>query len=185
MNKYVGLLSLALLAACGAPKQNTAFYTFDTAAPRTVANRKISVDVGRVRIPEYLDRPQMVTTSGVSVDIDQHNRWAENPGTLIQRRLISNLASSLPASTVKDANFISTPGDYAVFVEVYRLDGAIPGAPQISAMYSITGDNSAPHVRRVAYTGAAASDYAEYAASLGALIDRLSDDIARDLAKIK
>ena len=58
-----------LLTACGGASQNAKFYTLSSiAAPEparaTVSQEVLVIAVGPLRIPEYLDRPQIITRTG-------------------------------------------------------------------------------------------------------------------------
>ncbi|MDE6570976.1 MAG: PqiC family protein [Alphaproteobacteria bacterium] len=158
MKKYVGLLLAGLLAACAGRSPESSFYTLAGVGDVTpVSQMTGTVDVARVRIPEYIDRPQIVTMSGVNVHLAQDNRWAEGLAPMIQRKLIHNIGAYLPRATVKDANFAAPAGD---------ADAA-----------------SAPHTVR--YSEPAGADYTEYVGAVSRMVDRLSRDIAKDIAALK
>ena len=78
------------------------------------------------------------------------------------------------------------PADYAVFIEIYRLDGNIPGQVQLDATYSINeqGGNTL-RTRRVQYDTECGDSYADYVHSMGVLVDMLSRDISRDLSRLE
>ncbi|MDE6477817.1 MAG: PqiC family protein [Alphaproteobacteria bacterium] len=187
MKKYVGLLLAGLLAACAGRSPESSFYTLAGVGDVTpVSQMTGTVDVARVRIPEYIDRPQIVTMSGVNVHLAQDNRWAEGLGPMIQRKLIHNIGAYLPRATVKDANFAAPAGDYSVFVEIYELNGRLGDTAQLVAAYSVAGDAdaaSAPHTVR--YSEPAGADYTEYVGAVSRMVDRLSRDIAKDIAALK
>jgi uncharacterized lipoprotein YmbA len=59
------------------------------------------VGVLPVRLPEYLDRPQLVTEIGAEqVRVDEYARWAEPLPAAVTRTLAENLALLLPESRV-------------------------------------------------------------------------------------
>ena len=109
MQKYIGLGAVIMLAGCMGRTPESSFYTFapglncathDGGECVTHATAPVTVDVARVRVAEYIDRPQMVTLDGVNVVVSQDNRWAESLGQMVQRRLISELSTRLPAASV-------------------------------------------------------------------------------------
>lgn len=184
MKKYAVLLCVATLCACMPKQKESAFYTLASSDVESVSDARVSVDVGRIKMPEYIDRSQMVTTSGVNVDVNPHNRWAESLGAMVQRKVITNIGHSLPRATVKDGNFMAPTGDYSVFVEVYNLDGELGGAARLVAIYSISDADGATLVtKNVAYKKQVGDDYAAYAGAVGELVDELSHDIAVDLGR--
>lgn len=183
MKKYMGLMGLLVLTGCMGRTPESSFYTF---APRdgcaVISQARRTIDVGRVRIAEYIDRPQMVTTDGARVTVNQTNRWAEGLGQLAGRRVITNLNASMPNAVIKDATF-GTPGDCHVDIEIFTLDGILGGDVRMDAIYTLgCGDQN--KTRRMTYTAPAGDDYVDYATSVGGLIDQMSDDIARDMNAI-
>lgn len=186
MTKYIALACGLLLCACARNSGEPAYYTLgDNPGGTAISAKKMSIDVGRIKIPEYIDRPQMVTTSGVNVNMVQEHRWAEGLSPMIQRRLISGLRKRLTGASVKSSDFVGAVGDYAVFVEVYSLDGAVPGTVRMDAMYSIMADGNAARTRRVEYSAECGDSYADYAAGIGTLVDDLARSISRDLDKME
>ncbi len=186
MKKYIMFVAGAILAGCAMRSPSPSFYTF--AIPdsdmRAVSDKSMTVDINRVKVPEYLTRPQIVTISGVTADISQSARWAEDVSAMMHGRLIAAVGKYLPRATVKDANFMAATGDCGVFVEVYRMDGELNDRVYLDAVYSVAcGDVNEGAVRRVHYDMPAGADYASYAAAAGGLMDNLARDIARDLVK--
>ena len=83
--------------------------------------------IGPVEIPQYLDRPQMVTQDDKGmINIAQFDRWGESLDAGIARLIIENLNLMLP-----DGNFemfpcnFAIPLDYQVTVDVAQLDNEL------------------------------------------------------------
>lgn len=191
MKKTWAILATIMLAGCmGGRSPEPSFYTFgsgmnctmDDGTCITHQTSHMTVDVSRVRVAEYIDRPQMVTRNGVNVFVSQDNRWAEGLGGMIQRRLISELSTRLPSASIKDANFAGPAGDYSVFVEINQMDGTLGGMGRLSAVYTIGKNGELARPRVVNYTAHMGDTYGEYAGMMGNLMDKLAGDIARDLA---
>ncbi|MEJ2613246.1 MAG: ABC-type transport auxiliary lipoprotein family protein [Candidatus Thiodiazotropha sp.] len=79
---YGGLGFFFLLTGCFKSPQ-VAFYTLNSqafvdSAPENISNLKdITVGIGSVEIPEYLDRPQIVTLKGPHrLHLAEFHRWA-------------------------------------------------------------------------------------------------------------
>ena len=187
MKKYIAVVFATILCACANRYSGPAYYSLgDDVNGRAISADKMSVDVARIKIPEYMDRPQIVTTDGVSVNISQDNRWAENLSPMLGRRIMDGIRTRITGASVKSVDFIGTPADYTIFVEVYRMDGALPGTVRMDASYSINGpDGNALRTRRVEYSSDSADDYADYVRKLGEMVDMLSRDISRDLTRIE
>jgi len=185
MSKYFVLLLVVALGACTGRSPQPTYYTLAANNDAVAVSQMTgAVDVARVRIPEYIDRPQMVTTSGVQVNLAQDNRWAERLAPMMQRKLIQNIGAYLPRTTVKDANFAAPAGDYAVFVEIYELNGQLGDMARMVAAYSITGLASSIKPRTVQYSAPAGDTYDQYAISVSQMMDKLSRDISNDIATL-
>lgn len=82
------------------------------------------IGIGPVRIPEYLNRPQIVVKSkDETVHFDEFNRWAESLDFSFARLINENLTSMF-----KGASFVMFPWDlaisvkYQVVVDILRLE---------------------------------------------------------------
>ncbi|MCK9615034.1 MAG: PqiC family protein [Candidatus Omnitrophica bacterium] len=71
------------------------------------------IGIGPLRIPEYLNRPQIVTNNkDKTVIFDEFNRWAESLDFALARLINNNLTLML-----KDASFQMFPWDFAIAVK--------------------------------------------------------------------
>jgi uncharacterized protein len=107
----------------------------------TPLDQNISVGLGPVTIPDYLDRPQIVTrTSQNSVLLAEFDRWAEPLSGTISRTLAENLSSLLHTDTVV---LYPWPGSvdiaYQVLVDVFRFDGVLGEKAILDAQWSVLG----------------------------------------------
>lgn len=143
----VCLLSAMLLTAC-APKTSPAqFYRLEPldGAPVRGDNR-ISAQViglGPVRIPAYLDRPQMVTgATGNRMSLDEFHRWAEPLRDSLGLVLSESLAARLPGTQflVFPWNRALTP-DYQIEIDVRRFHVNAEGIAELRANWSILRNN--------------------------------------------
>lgn len=127
---YVLCPFLIIIGGCGR-SQTARFYTLTaltdppTEGQAAPAARSVAVGLGPIRLPAYLDRPQIVTrVSPNEVKFAEYHRWAAP--------LASNLASALEEnlSTLLGSDLIAlypwkstTPIDCRVEIEVSRFDG--------------------------------------------------------------
>ena len=101
-----GLMLLALLASggCFRHSQSDQFYMLQAAdgpAPSSVGRPGLLVGVGPVRIPAYLDRPQIVMAmSGPEYHLSEEHRWAERLDENIARVSAQNLARFIPTDRI-------------------------------------------------------------------------------------
>ena len=126
----LGLISALCLWGCGTDKSSR-FYTLipaGSAGNPSLAGPPLYIAISSVGIPDYLDRPQIVTRDGKDeLKIAEFDRWAGELQNDITRVLAETLASSFPGYRV----FILTgrhamPADYSITVQVARFDPA-PG----------------------------------------------------------
>jgi uncharacterized lipoprotein YmbA len=139
----VATLLLLVAAAC-APTQPTQFYTLSSVQlpPKDGAdNLRTVVAVGPVSLPEYLDRPQIVTrASGNRVMLAEFNSWVEPINGMFIRVLVENLSLLLATD-----NVIALPQrrpmrlDYQVEVDVTRFDADLNGRALLDARWRVFG----------------------------------------------
>jgi uncharacterized lipoprotein YmbA len=136
-------LVLTLGGCAGSP--NSKFYLLEplTGPPApdgTVPiDGTISIGVGPVTLPEYLDRPQIVTRSNRNtVLLAEFDRWAEPLSGNFSRTLAENLTHLLHNDSVAPYPW---PGSidvaYQVLVDVYRFDGILGEKAWLDAQYSV------------------------------------------------
>jgi hypothetical protein len=138
--------ALALLPGCATSKP-ARFYLLEAlenlTAPMVgaVPESSVTLGVGPVTLPEYLDRPQIVTRDQSSrLELAEHDRWAEPLAKNFARVLTENLSALLTEERV--AVFLwpgSPPVEYRVAVEVLQFDGFRDGTAILLARWSILG----------------------------------------------
>lgn len=121
-----------LIVIGGCSRTQTAkFYTLNAltdAQPGTQAlasDQDVAVGLGPIRLPEYLDRPQIVTRVGPNeVRFAEYHRWAGPLAGDLSNILAENLSNSLGSSRVALFPWKSTtPIDCRVEIDITRFDG--------------------------------------------------------------
>ena len=118
---YLLTLLLLLLAGCGTspPVQYYGLDSMDISYTQDEEGAPV-LALGPFRMPEYLNRSQMVTRGhGAELIVDDVNRWAEPLDDAIHRILASNLDRLLDAVVV-----VAYPSSTLLAVD-YRLVGRI------------------------------------------------------------
>jgi uncharacterized lipoprotein YmbA len=109
----------------------------------------LTLGIGPVEMPEYLDRPQIVTqVSENQLQLGDFDQWAEPLGKTVMRTLADNLASLLCVE-----EFVFYPGewsgtDYQVAVTVTRFHGLTGGVVSLSAQWQVKEGGSGRVVAR-------------------------------------
>jgi uncharacterized protein len=99
----------------------------------------ISLGIGPIRLPGYLDRQEIVTrVSPNRIDLSEYDQWAEPLETNFSRVLGQNLAVLLPINRLVFFPWESTRSPaYQVEVEVLRFEANVAGDVQMSAHWAI------------------------------------------------
>ena len=122
------VITLALTACGTTPNSN--YYLLTSEATNIPADSVLSLGVGPIEIPEYLNRNAFVYSRDHNqLHIASFERWAEPLDSAIERVLRLNLASLLNTQNVQSYPFGSNEKpEYAVEVSLLRLDADNSGA---------------------------------------------------------
>ena len=190
MSTWAGV-SLALLGALTgcATTPDARFYTLgEPASPVAAADSTLSLALGPIDLPRYLDRPQMVTRDdGNRLAVDEYNRWGGSLEEEIQRVLSAHLGSRLGTARVYTyPSRIVAVTDYRIALDVRRFDGTLGGQVALDAAWSLIDDRSGEvvEVGRGRYEApVTAPGHAGYAGALGGLLGQLGRDLAAAVAQ--
>ena len=188
--------SYALLAAAVGGCANSPPSDFFVLTPMTEAvelpsgpppGEGFSLGIGPVKIPDYLNRAQIVTRAGPNrLDVNEFNRWGGSFAT----NLASVLAQNLSAILGTDDVFIF-PADeamdprYRVVLSILQFDGALGENVVLDARWTITGprrSNQLDTGRSVVRQATSSNTYEAYVAAQSQALETLSRELA---AKIK
>jgi hypothetical protein len=181
------LVSGSLLATTGClgGGAQTRFYVLaPLAGPVATAadSRSVTIGVGPVRLPGYVDRAPLVTRRGAEeIDVADLDRWGEPLADGVPRIIADNLAALMPAARIALFPWSgSRAPQYQVVVEVARFDGPLGGALVLDARWRVIGsDRRDPSEHRFSVaepTGA--PTYPALVAAMSRALDGLSREIA-------
>ncbi len=144
--RRAGLLALlalsCLLAAC-AESQPSRFYMLSSLPPAEAggSTKPLSVGVGPISMPEYLNRPQIVTRDGeTKLALAEFDRWGEPLEELFSQVMTANLSALLQTERVYSLPRRRTAGlDYQVEIDVFRFDADQTGLVYLTARWSLYG----------------------------------------------
>jgi uncharacterized lipoprotein YmbA len=181
-------LTALLLAGCGGERTiQPRFYVLTATAPPAIAEpaagrEPVTVGVGPVRLPAYLDRPQIVTRRAADeIEVAEFDRWGEPLADGVPRTIANDLSALLPQDSV--AVFPWPAGRtirYQVLVDVSRFDGAAGGDIVLDARWRVLGPDRHELVgrRSVIHEPTGGSGYTAVAAAMSRVLARLSREIA-------
>ena len=156
MNRFYSRLTgiviiLGLLISAGCISGTTAPSSFYVLNPITDAKKEtpqiseketILIGVGNIELPNYLDRPQIVTRiTNNKLKLGEFDMWAENLSDsfpVILADNLSNLLSDQPVAIIPGVGVMQV--DYRVKVDVTRMDGTLGGDAILIARWGIFGD---------------------------------------------
>jgi uncharacterized lipoprotein YmbA len=152
--------------------------------------RCLAIGIGPVTLPQYLERPQIVTRlSSNEMKLADFDQWAEPLKDNFTRVMAENLSAMLCADAMAIFPWTgSTPVDYQIQVEVIRLDGTLGGEVVMTARWAIMGEDS----RKLLYTTtssyrapvADSDDYTPFVAAQSRLVEKFSQDVAEAIREV-
>lgn len=136
-------LSLAV-AGCGS-SPTAKFYVLSAVktqeAPGNVASQveRPSLAIGPVEIPDYLDRPQIVTrTTQNELFISEFDRWGGSIKDDVERVLVENLGALLASDGIVVFSWNRRlPASYRMPVKVLRFDADPGGSVPLKVLWSV------------------------------------------------
>ncbi len=106
-----------------------------------IKTKIFNIKVGPVQIPDYLDRPQIVTASGGNeLKLAEFDRWAGSLEQDVTRVMSEDLAVLLPADRFRVAQWSSwsaAASQYQVAVNIIRFEGAPGRSVLLKAQWTI------------------------------------------------
>ncbi|MFZ7125612.1 MAG: PqiC family protein [Desulfobacterales bacterium] len=185
------VLSVGWVLGCMGQTPPASFYDLSVDAAMGSALRAgpsvSAVGIGPVRIPDALDRLQIVTRqSPQRLDVSEFHRWGSRLREALPRVVAENIAALMPGTPVVVLPWVGIGRpSHRVTLDVVRFDGN-PGDQVILAVnWSIVtpGEDAQTVLRRSRIEEPVASDsYADYVAAQSRALSALSLEIARELA---
>jgi uncharacterized lipoprotein YmbA len=138
---------ISLLCGCASkPPNYYILHSLQTEAPGVKmagAENDLTIGVGPIRIPEYLNRPQMATRSTpYSLQFAEFDKWAEPLEKNLARVLADNLSILLSTDQVVVFPWAGSMHVlYQVTVDVEQMEYTPDGKAMLIAGWSIFGNN--------------------------------------------
>lgn len=181
---FLVFLSFAGCATTGPAK----FYTLSSAGSTVEKlerpdDHTLSIEVGPVEIPDYLDRPYLVTRSGRNeLMISDFHRWAGPLQDEISRALAEDLSAQLSTDNVYIYPWTQTPPvNYHVRVRVIRFEGTPGEQVMLKAYWSVYGDSKTALLAENSsqfHEETGGRNYSALVAAMSRALDKLSSEIA-------
>jgi uncharacterized lipoprotein YmbA len=177
------------VGGCGLLRSPTAppttFYVLTaTAEPGQVpAGRHLTLGLGPITLPPYLNRPEMVRRVAPNqLAFDEFNRWSEPLKDNVVRALGTDLDKLLGTERlIPYPWYSSTQMDYTVEVSILRFEPQPDGQVVLDARWSIGDSHGQQLVNHDSHFEHPAGSPPENAAALSTMLGELAHDIASAL----
>jgi len=194
----LGLIGLSL-AGCSSflpkpkPDPSKIFVLFSpieaTERQNSDPSAQISLGVGPVRLPAYLDRREIVMRVAPSrFDLSENDRWAEPLDENLTHVLTQNLSILLGSDQIIPYPWpLDQKPHYRVEIQVLRFESNSAGEAQLSARWAVIDDTGkeAPNLKESRLTRAAKEKSTDGAvAALSETVVDLSREIAQTVIAV-
>src|SRR5574343_1443165 len=137
------LSELWLLAGCVGSTPPARFYLLEplisVESSTAVASDKPNLALTPVRIPQYLERAQLVTASGKNTyQLDELNRWAESLDDNITRVMLQELSALVPADVVLTSSQRAKQAKLRLAVSILEFHIDPQGLAKCAAQWQIS-----------------------------------------------
>ncbi len=169
------------------PVQNTTSVTSDGSPDQIQV-----IAIGPVRIPDYLDRPQIVTRSGKNeLKLSEFDRWAGSLESDVNRVLVEDISSLLPAdrfSVVRWTPYLESqvPASYRVEVLVERFEGTLGDSALLKVQWGVLSKDRSLLLQKESLISEQmnGSSYDALVAAMSSALERLSRDISGGIVSV-
>jgi len=189
------LFLIFLLAGCSSTPP-TQFYKLNSLPsgqqknPAALLGMDIAIGVGPVELPEFLDRPQIVTRKSQNqLEISEFHRWAASLPRDFSRVLAKNISTLLPTYRVAVYPWEDTfSPTYQVKLEVEQFDGQLGERVFLRVIWAVVGQEGANELvvrKTVIEEPVLTNDYDGLVAAQSNALATLSGEIAEEIRKLR
>lgn len=177
----------AFVAGCGTTP-DPVFYTLRGPEAAATGSHSVSIVVGPVTLPDVVDRPQLVTSSGDNrVELHEFHRWAQPLRVEIPRVVAAQLGRQLgTANTGISSDVAISEPDFRVLIDVQRFDLRRGESATVEALWTVrsrSGSTRTGHTLAEERTADASYDALVSAQRRG--LSTLSRDIAGSIRALQ
>lgn len=185
-----------VLAGCGGMSPAVKYYTLSplTGLPQTppagIEGDDVSIGIGPVEIPRFLDRPQIVTRSSANrIEVSEAHRWGSSLDADFLRVLADNVSSLLGTNRVAvypwRERFNPT---YRIALDVKQFEGRLGKSVELDVTWTVTvpGASGTSLVRKSRIRESTASKgYEALIAAKSNALATLSREIAQAIEELQ
>ena len=193
----VFVLAGSVLSGCmGTTPPATRFYVLNpldfgsSLVSETDRKDPLSVEVTSLRLPQYLERPQIVTrSSGNRLELAEYHQWGGNLRKNMARVLAKNLSQLLATPNIAiSPHRPPAPPDCRVELEVMQFERVSDGQVKLSAQWRLSrGKDLKPLSTRISELASptlpTGTDLEHTVSAMSTLVGELSQIIGRTILK--
>ncbi|HTP27475.1 MAG TPA: PqiC family protein [Anaeromyxobacteraceae bacterium] len=146
------------------------------------------VGIGPVRVPDYLDRPEIVTVSGSRIDVAEFDRWAGSVENNIARVLVEDLTGLLPTERFFVTHWRLRPPSPSCRIEVLveHFEGPLQGPVLLRAQWFVHAADGRLLLGRSSSISeeVTGGDYGALVEAMSRALEGLSQAIAKDITSL-
>ena len=169
------------LAGCASPDPD--LFTLAALPGQPSSARVQSVELRRIGLAGYLDRPEIVrATAQYRLHVADNERWGEPLGRMVERVLTEDLVQRLPhAAVFAESGAISTQPEEVLEIDIQRFDADAQGQVVLLAQVAVRHERgraaASARTVRLTVTPASAST-PDLVAAMSATLGQLADAVA-------
>lgn len=190
---WIPAVMVLLYSGCFNSAATTSYYTLNPAVAQappaeTRTGGQLIIGLGSISLPDYLDRPAIVTRIGPNrLDVNEAHRWAGDLKSEIMRVLAADLEALTGAQQVVTIPWsVGLEPDLRFDIDFQAFEGQRGGTVHLKAAWTLTPSRSGqPAVRRVTVVKeeAPGDDFEGLAAAMAKALGGLSSQMALAVAK--
>jgi uncharacterized lipoprotein YmbA len=200
MPRFFGLMAAValvaaplLLSGCTSSKPSRFYVLTPLSAPNTTAAPGPSLGVGPVAIPQYLDRPEIVTRSSDNqLKLAEFDQWGGRIGDNITRVLAENLSSVLKTDRVSiypwtDSSALSAQ----IAVDITQFERDQSGSVTLTAFWTIVDArsgkillNGRSNIQKPVTASTTGDNYEAIAAAMSQALASLTDELVAAIRRL-
>lgn len=174
-----------LCTSCGST-QPSRFYLLTPEAGASARAESVSLIVGPINFPVYLDRSEMVIRRGGELELLSFERWGEPLPSNFRSVLVADLAERTGSDRIYSFRWPgSVSADYRLTGSISRFEVDASGLATLEIQWRLSDAEGAAVVptRRSRFTESSEpGDFADMAAALSRTVAAFSDEVSRELA---
>ena len=192
LNIFTFCLMAVALSGCIGTSQPSRFYALSSLqGPEPIPHATSTslstiVAVGPLAIPDYLNRPQIVTRAGRNeMRVNEFQRWADGLEDNLSRTVVEDLSVLLPPDRFSVIRWMpavqgDVPITYRVAVDVVRFDATPGGTVFLEADWAIRGkEKTVVLAKKSSISGTAGgAEFTDLVVAMSKAVEDLSREIA-------